>query len=50
MVKLSTTRPDTATVHNLACQQYRANVVLKRKKKNDDDILHITLVTLDNIR
>lgn len=33
MVKLSTTRPDTATVHNLACQQYHANVVLKRKKK-----------------
>lgn len=49
MVKLSTTRPDTATVHNLACQQYRANVVLKRKK-TDDDISHITLVTLDNIR
>lgn len=33
MVKLFTTRPDTATVHNLACQQYRANIVLKRKKK-----------------
>lgn len=49
MVKLFTTRPDTAIVHNLACQQYRANVVLRRKK-TDDDILHTTLVTLDNIR